>query len=241
MIKAVIIDDELHIRNAIRTKIETYFKDKIVVIGEAESVANATNLINSLKPDLLLLDIELTDGYSFDIISNIKLENYKIIFITGFDEHAIKAIKLGAIDYLLKPIDDVEFKEAISKVLQTETPKIKEQLAVSDEYYRKKENNRIVLKTLEAYHIIHENKIMFCKSEGNYTTFYTKSGENIMISKPLKKAFELLSKEKFVRCHQSYLVNLDSVEKYLPEGYLVIGKNNIPIASRRKEMVLSRL
>jgi two-component system LytT family response regulator len=241
MIKTVIIDDELHIRENIREFLETYFSNKILVVGEAGSVKSATKLINNLKPDLLLLDIELQDANSFKLLEQIQLKKFKIIFITGFDEHAIKAIRVGAIDYLLKPIDAVEFRTAVTKVLQTETPQIEEQVSVSKNFFNHKENNRIVLKTLEAYHIINEKDILYCKSEGNYTTFFLKDKKNIMISKPLKKAMDLISESNFVRPHQSYLVNLDYVDKYLPEGYLIIGKIKIPVASRRKELVVKKL
>ncbi len=241
MIKTVIIDDELHIRNAVRNKLIKYFKKQLLIVGEADGVKTGVTLINTLQPDLLLLDIELSDGTSFDLLKEVSLVNCKIIFITGFNEHAIKAIRLGAIDYLLKPINDFEFKDAISKVLKTETPKIKEQIKISDDFYYKNTKNRIVLKTFEAYHIIDEDKILYCKSDGNYTTFYIQDKKPIVISKPLKKAKELLSEELFIRPHQSYLVNVNFIEKYLPEGYLIISDTTIPVASRRKDLVVNRL
>jgi len=241
MIKAVIIDDELPLREAIRNKLNTYFDQEILVIGEAGNVKNGVKLINNLKPDLLLLDIELSDGTSFDLLEQINIANYKIIFITGFNEHAIKAIKLGAIDYLLKPIDDNEFKESIKKVINIVNPQLNEQVKISSTYYKLNKNNRIVLKTLEAYFIIDKKDILYCKSEGNYTTFFIKGQKEIMISKPLKKAIELIADDHFIRCHQSYLVNLNHIDKYLPDGYLIIKNAKIPVASRRKEMIINKL
>ncbi len=241
MIKTVIIDDELHIREHVRDLIETHFSNQLLVAGEAGSLKTAVKLINTLKPDLLFLDIKLQDGNSFELLEHIQISNFKIIFITGFNEHAIRAIRVGAMDYLLKPLDVEEFKIAVKKVLQTEMNQIEGQVAISKNYFNGNAKKRIVLKTLEAYHIIDEKEILFCKSEGNYTTFYLESKKDIMISKPLKKAMELISGSNFVRSHQSYIVNLDYVDKYLSDGYLIVKNIKIPVASRRRELLLERL
>ena len=243
MIKTIIIDDELNVRNDIRNRITSYFKNEIIIIGEAASVENGINLIDTLKPELLLLDIEITNGTSFDILANIKLTNFKVIFITGFNEHAIKAIKIGALDYIVKPIDNNEFIEAINKAIKNKnTLENKEHITVSNDYFKGVKNKRIVLKTLETHYIAYEDDIIYCHSEGNYTTFYMNDNKKILISKPMKKVEMLITKAHFIKCHQSYLVNINYIEQYKAEGYLIL-KNNIkiPIAHRRKEYVSNRL
>lgn len=244
MINAVIIDDEIDIRNDIREKIYTYFKSEINILAEAESVKEGVHIIEKHKPNLLFLDIELTDGSSFDILERINHHNFQIIFITGFNNQAIKAIKIGALDYILKPIDDDEFKTAINKVFKylSKNNSIENQVAVSTDYFKGMKDKRIVLKTLNTHHIIFEDDILYCNSEGNYTTFYMMNSEKILISKSMKKVEELVNQNIFLKCHQSYLVNINYIEKYLSDGYLVI-KNNIkiPISSRRKELVLNRI
>lgn len=244
MIRAIIIDDESTIRKIVREKISLFFKDKISVIAETSNVKEGITIINNYQPDILFLDVELIDGTSFDILNKVNYHNYQIIFITGFSKHAIKAIKVGALDYILKPIDNEEFVEATNKAI-TELDKnknIKNFINVSSDFFNGNKNKRIVLKTLNTHHIINENDILYCKSEGMYTTFYLNNKVEIMISKPLKAAEELLSKSIFLKCHQSYIVNKNYIVKYITEGFLILKNNRkIPIAHRRKEFVLNSI
>lgn len=244
MIKAIIIDDELDIRNDIREKIVTYFRNNINIIAEVGSVSKGIEVIEKHKPDLLFLDIELTGGTSFDLLQRINHTNFQIIFITGFNNHAIKAIKVGALDYILKPVDDDEFKKAVNKVFKQKTKNnsVENFINVSTDYFKGIKNKRIVLKTLNTHHIIFEDDIIYCNSEGNYTTFYMVNREKILISKSMKKVEEIVNLNIFLKCHQSYLVNVNYIEKYISDGFLIL-KNNIkiPISSRRKEIVLNRI
>jgi len=243
MFTAVIIDDEIRFRNSIRKKLEVNFSREITILGEAESVKDGIALIEKTNPDILFLDIELTDGYSFEILNQLNKHDFQIIFITGFNHLAIQAIKLGALDYILKPIDDDEFCEAVEKAIETDKNTAIEQLIkVSSDFFNGSKIKRIVLKTADTHHIINEDDLMYCKSEGNYTTFYTKDGEHILISKTLKKTEELLSEPIFIKCHQSYLVNKFYISKMLSDGYLILNDDTkIPVSSRRKDHVLNKL
>lgn len=243
MIKAVIIDDEKVFRDSIRKKLELNFNNEITILGEAESVKGGIELIEKINPDILFLDIELTDGYSFEILNQLKSHNFQIIFITGFNHLAIQAIKLGALDYILKPIDDDEFYDAVEKAIESEKNKsIEELIKVSSDYFNGATIKRIVLKTSEAHHIVNEDDLIYCKAEGNYTLFVTKDKEQLLISKTLKKAEELLTEAIFIKCHQSYLVNKFFIKKLLSDGYLLLTTDEkIPISSRRKEHVLSKI
>lgn len=243
MIKAVIIDDEKRFRDSIRKKLETNFKREIDIVGEAESVKAGIELIESLKPDILFLDIELTDGYSFEILNHLKSHNFQIIFITGFNHLAIQAIRLGALDYILKPIDDDEFCDAVEKAIESEKNKsLEELIKVSSDFFNGAKIKRIVLKTADTHHIVNEDDLMYCKAEGNYTVFVTKDNEQLLISKTLKKAEEILTESSFIKCHQSYLVNKFYISKMLSDGYLILNnETKIPVSSRRKEHVLNKL
>ena len=242
MLKTVIIEDKPIIRKNISSKIEAFFSKDIKVVGEAESVSTGLEIIQKTKPDLLLLDIQLTDGTCFDLLDQLKAQNFYLIFITGFDNKAIKAIKAGALDYILKPIDNKEFKEAITRVINIDYDKneLKESLQVAKENYQDDKPKRIVLKTMNAYHILNEDEILYCKSDNNYTYFFTDKGERILISKTLKKTIEMLSKDTFIHCHQSYLVNSKYIKKYLKEGFLILkDETKIPISSRKKTSFLN--
>ncbi len=244
MIKAIIIDDEIYIRDIIKEKLIKYFNDDIEIVAVAGSVESAVTKIEEEKPDLLFLDIHLKEGTSFDILSKIAYKNFEIIFITGFDEHAIKAIKVGALDYILKPIDDLEFKEAVNKAIlnSKKGDGIEKLVEVSEEYFKGVLKKRIILKTLEDVYIVYEDDILYCKSEGNYTTFYTRQSDEILISKPLKKILELLSENIFIRCHKSYLVNKNHVTRYNKQGKLIINtETQVPVSIRRKEYVIREI
>ncbi|MBW1294669.1 LytR/AlgR family response regulator transcription factor [Aquimarina litoralis] len=244
MIKAIVVDDEAYIRNKIKANVEQYFSDDIKIVDEAESVASAIKKIKEKKPDLLFLDIQLTDGTSFDLLEQIKNKNFDIIFVTGFDEHAIKAIKVGALDYVLKPIDSIEFKEAVLKAIGNSNKEndIEKLVEISKEYFQGVKKKRIILKTLDNVYVVYEDDVLYCKSEGNYTTFYTKKTNNIVVSKPIKKVIDLLSEDIFIRCHQSYIVNKNYVSRYNKQGVLIIEPNiKVPVSSRRKEYVIGKI
>ncbi len=245
MIKAILIDDEDHVRKDIKKKIVGTFSDKIKIVSEASTVSTALEEIHKHKPDLLFLDINLGQETAFDILVQLEYKNFEIIFITGFDKHAIKAIKVGALDYILKPIDDDEFNNAVYKAIKQSNTKedLEKSIAVSNEYFNEvSTNKRVILKTSDHVFAIHEDDIFYCKSEGNYTTFYTTVTEKIVISKSAKKVEELLSDQKFVRCHQSYLVHKKHVIKYSKKGFLMLNNNvKVPVSTRRKEYTLEKI
>ena len=244
MIKAIIVDDEQHIRADVRSKVVKYFAKEIAIMAEAESVKEALEAITTFEPDLLLLDVNLQDGYGFDIIAQCTYKNFDVIFITGYDNHAIKAIKVGALDYIMKPIDDEEFQEAVAKAVADASPKeeLGKLIEVSNDYFKGAEKKRVILKTADAVYAIYEDDIIYCRSEGNYTTFYTLQLEKIVVSKPLKQIEEVLSESDFIRCHQSYIVNKKHVLKYNKQGVLIVHLDfKIPVSSRRRDYALKRI
>ena len=244
MIKVVLVDDEAYIRNSIKTSLIDDFREDIESINEAESVASAVKLIQELKPDLLFLDIHLQDGTGFDILSKIDTKNLNIIFITGYDNHAIKAVKVGALDYLLKPIDQTELKKAMVKAIQNykQEKDFKKLVEISAEYFNGVQKKRIVLKTLESVHFVYEDDILYCQSDGNYTTIHLKELKQILVSKPIKKVLELLSENVFIRCHQSYVVNKKHVIRYDKQGLLVMNSNDmVPVSRRLKDLVIEQI
>lgn len=244
MIKAMIIDDEEFVRTDVSEKIKKYFPKDIAIMTEASSVEEALKAIEIYEPGLLFLDIDLQDGTGFDILAQTKNKNFEVIFITGYDAHAIKAIKIGALDYILKPIDDDEFCLAVKKALVSKD-KIQDHtklVSVSQEYLNGAEKKRIILKTLDTLYAVFEDDIIYCRSDGNYTTFYTTTSQKILISKPLKHAEEILSEQNFIRCHQSYIVNKKHVIKYDKQGLLVVSKDyKVPVSGRRKEYTLQKI
>lgn len=244
MIRTIIIDDEDYVRYDVRERVEEFFPNEVEIIAEAASSAEAYEAIVNHSPDLLLLDIDLGDGTAFDLLERFNDHYFDVIFVTGYDQHAIKAIKVGALDYLLKPIDDVEFKEAVNKAIHRDPKEqqLQKLLEVSSEFFKGATEKRVILKTAETVYAVYENDIIYCRSDGNYTTFYTQQMEKIVVSKSIKKIEEILSEDVFIRCHQSYIVNKKHVLKYNKKGVLIVHLDfKVPVSSRRKDYALKRI
>ncbi|MDY8136246.1 LytTR family DNA-binding domain-containing protein [Aquimarina sp. 2201CG5-10] len=238
MIKTILVEDESYIRKGLISLINTLDKD-LTIIGECGSVAEAVTVVKACKPDLIFLDINLPDGNAFDFLELTKELEFKVIFITAYDQYALQALKLGAIDYILKPVDIEELETAIDKVIDTNLLTHKEQIRVVKEQL---DTNRLVVSLHDGYQVINTNELMFCKSDKGYTTFYLSNSKSIIASKPIKYFVDKLPVSKFVRTHQSCLVNLDYVDRYDKSGVVILrGNQKIPVSIRKKEEFLNRL
>lgn len=240
MIQAIIIDDEKNAREAIKQIVEKHFED-INIVGNADDVNSGVKLISNLQPNLVLLDIKLPDGTGFDILDHFDEINFFIIFITAYNEHAIKAFKFSAIDYLLKPIDIDEFKLAINKVKRTreqQNTKKKLEAFIANIDNISKEVKKIVLKTSDSIHLVNVNEILRCQSEGNYTKFFFTSKPALMVSKNIKEYYDMLKDYQFFRPHQSHIVNINFIKQYhKPDGgYLIMqDESTVPVSTRKRD------
>jgi len=246
MIRTLIIEDEPAIRKEIEWLLQQ--ENQFNLIGFATSVAESLVLIKATKPELILMDIQLTDGTAFDILDQLDEIPFRIIFITAYNHFAVKAIKFGALDYLLKPLDDAEFKSALAKIVDSDENQIaqqKQQISILKSQSTHGESDlesRIVLHTLEFLQVLQLREIIYCQSEGGYTNFFLTEERRIMISKPLKFYDELLPEKWFLRPHQSYLVNILYVDKFLKSGTIVLkNKTEIPVSGRRKDYILQHI
>lgn len=242
MIRTVIIDDELNARQVIANILELYC-EKVELIGQAENVKTAIALINNLKPDLVLLDIQMPDGTGFDLLKQIGNIDFNFIFITAYDQYAIKAIKLSALDYILKPINANELIDAIEKAELFQVNQLEAQIRL-DNYHNNINNldKRITLNTTNSVYSIKIKDITYCKSEKNYTELYLDNGKKLLISKTLKDFELMLIDFGFFRVHQSYLVNMNFISRYEKEGLagnaILENDTKIPVSSRKRESFL---
>ncbi len=246
MIRSIIIDDEAHARQTIRTILDAQFKE-IEIIAEAGSVAESIRLINEKEPDLLFLDIDLPDGNAFNILKQIDYKKYRIIFITAYQEYAIRAIKFSAFDYILKPVNPAELvntvKNAITEDL-IEGYENKFQAFFSNISNTTPEQKKIVLRTSDKIHVVDIKNIIRCEADNAYTTIFTNDGKNIVVSKGIKSFDELLSTYNFMRVHQSHLVNPNYISYFKKHdgGFLVMSDNsNVPVSSQKKHILLEYL
>ncbi|XZF12763.1 LytR/AlgR family response regulator transcription factor [Chitinophagaceae bacterium MMS25-I14] len=236
-LRIIIVDDELAIRQHIEGIVATL--PDCVLLGSCGSVAEAKVLLQATKPDLLLLDIQLSDGTAFDLLQDEDPSLFKIIFITAYNQYAINAIKVGAIDYLLKPFDRGELEKAIGKTEKAAHCR-KEMLEISRNKYLGHIPKKLVLRSSRFLQIVEIESIMYCQSYEGYSTFYFNNGQKFMVSHALKTYEDILTPPAFVRCHQSYLVNVDYISRFLHEGIIVLkNEQQIPVSQRRKETILS--
>jgi two-component system LytT family response regulator len=233
MLKIVIIDDEKNVIIVIK-KLLSLINIAHTIVGEAASVQAGLEVIKQTNPDVVLLDIKLEDSTGFDLLNQLDEIDFKLIFITAFNEHAIKAFKFNALDYILKPIDPDDLKNAINKAkdnLHTEnTLKL---LLNNLETNKTAETQKLVVKTTERTYFIPIDEIFYFQSDGSYSKIFAKE-LTLLASKNLKHFQKLLPEKQFIRTHQSFVINKYQVKGL--ENNMVILKNNIriPISSRRR-------
>lgn len=235
-IRAIIIDDELRARTYLRGILEDQFKE-VEIIGEADGVEAGYQLIESQSPDLIFLDVQMQDGTGFDLLTKIDRSLYNVIFVSAYDKFAITAIKFSAVDYLLKPVETSDLKDALNKITQTSS---------SDDVQKKldlllsniNKVDKIALPSLNGIEFVKLEDIIRCESDNNYTVFYLRSKEKIVVSKTLKEYEDMLESKGFFRTHKSHIVNLAYLKKYIKgEGGIVVMEDGseVAVSRRRKE------
>ncbi|MFT7250526.1 MAG: two-component system LytT family response regulator [Flavobacterium sp.] len=244
MIKAILIDDDQNLREGMKGLLER-FAPNIKIIGEADSVATGIEVMDTLKPQVVFLDIQLNDGTGFDILEQLAAKNgaikSNIVFITAHEQYAIKAFRFSALDFLLKPVDPEELQKVIVKIESVlEKTNDYAHIDLLLENIRKKVDNfkRIALSTSDGIHLFDISDIIRCESEDNYTKFYIKNSKPVLISKTLKEYEELLTEHGFERIHQSHLINLNYLKSYIKKdgGYVIMAdESHLPISQRKRE------
>ncbi len=247
MMKTLIIEDELRAVSALKSEIG-FHCPQLEIVGVAKTVKDGIEKIKTLNPQLVFLDIQLSDGLGFEILDACKEYKFKVIFTTAYSQYAIKAIKLSALDYLLKPIDPVELVESVAKAIdQTNSDTLQNQFSVLMHQLENKSDNsqQIVLKDLDKIYFIKIRDILFCMAEGAYTKFYLSNANPIFVSRNVGSFEELLAPAGFIRTHHSCLVNPAKIKMYdrkTDNGVLILeGDHVIPVSQRKKEMVLALL
>ena len=243
MIRAIIIDDEEESRNTIFNILSDFCKD-IIVIAQADNVQNGILKIQKQKPDVIFLDIHMPDGTGFDLLEKITAIDFQIIFITAYDQYALKAIKFSALDYILKPVDPQQLIEAVKKIKKSETDFGRISNQINTLLENRNGFHRISLPTLKGLRFINLKDIIRCEADNNYTNFFLNSGEKILVTKTLKEYDESLSSLYFVRVHQSHLINTRFVEQYLKgEGGTIVmaDGSEVEVSRRRKDEFLNRM
>ncbi len=240
---ALIVEDEPQAVSALKYELKMNCSD-INIIGVAANIKEGVSKIKSLNPELVFMDIQLSDGNSFEILEQINHINFKIIFTTAYSQYALKAIKASALDYLLKPINSKELKSAILKAKKYNETFFLEKIKLFVENNKINQLRKIALHTSEGVNIYEVDNIIKCISEGNYTNIHLKNGSKILVTKTLKDLELILNNQGFERIHHSYLININHLIKYINKdgGYVVMSdKSTLTISQRKKSSFLKKL
>ncbi|AIM37865.1 hypothetical protein KO02_15100 [Sphingobacterium sp. ML3W] len=236
MARIFIVEDEVGIREELIFLVGARSEDHIV--GTCGSIKEAMLLIPLAAPDILLMDIELSDGQSFEILKDLPETPFQVIFITAYEHYALRAIKAGTLDYLLKPIKEKELYDALDKANGQPTILHAEQ----KEILFNKQSTMLVLKTLNETYFVRHSDILYCKGDGGYTTFFLQDGREITTSTTLKEYEMLLPETMFLRVHKSYLIRLNQIVSYHHDGLVILQSGiRIPVSMRKKDLLMQKM
>lgn len=224
---AIIIDDELHGRENLKLILENYCPE-VEALGTAESVKEAKKLVNSHQPDVVFLDINMPVLDGFDFIAEYDELNFMVVFVSAHEEFGIKAVKSGAVDYLLKPINIKELKQTIKKLSALKNKKISVESSA--------ESDKLMLPASNGFEVLLTDKIIRLEAEGCYTKIILTEGKNKIISRTLKEFENTLSDKTFFRAHKSHIINLKHIKDYskVSGGYATMIDGSRVEISRRK-------
>ncbi|PVW12844.1 LytR/AlgR family response regulator transcription factor [Marixanthomonas spongiae] len=244
MVKVMVIDDEQHCIDHVVELLASY-KEEYVLVATAKTVADALKIAKEQRPDLVFLDVQIGPNTGFDFLEQVGPASFDVIFTTAYDRYALKAIKFSALDYLLKPIGTKEFATALERFKTHTTQHMAQRIAVLlQNMEHQNALKKITVPTSEGYEFLEVDQILRCEADKNYTHIHLKNGKKITVSKTLKTFEELLATEQFFRVHNSHLINLNEVKKYVKGkgGYVIMTNNHsIEVSTRRKEQFLEHL
>ncbi len=245
-LNCIIIDDERKDRENLRILLDSYCPN-INIIGEAYDRDSIYEVLKGNNPDLVFMDIQLGAIAIFDILKDLKEINFKIVFVTAYDKYAIQGYQYDAIDYLLKPVDPKKMIRVIDKITRVTNKKTSDEHQIENlrAFYNKTfETSRISITDSKGIHVVKTADILYCVSDGNYTTFMMQDGREIVISKNLKHFETKLDSYDFLRIHKSYLINLNHIDFLIKEqgGYVTMrnGKS-LPVSRNSKKELYKKM
>jgi two-component system, LytTR family, response regulator len=245
MLNCIIVDDEFKSRESLKALIEGFCED-IKVAAVCQNGAETISAIEEHKPDVVFMDIQLQRETGFDILEKLNKIDFEVIFTTAYSEFAIQAFKFSAIDYLLKPIDISDLRKAVEKARKRTVGNISarmDQLVInlksnSQKYFK------LALPSHDGLVFVNIDDIIYCEASGNYTNIHMDTGQKYIIGRTLKEYEDLLSDRDFFRIHNSYLINLGAIKKYIRgEGGQVVMSNDIylDVSKLKKKYFLEKI
>jgi two-component system LytT family response regulator len=244
-IKAIIIEDESQSRDILKQYIAKYC-ESVKLVGEAVNINEGEALIESARPQLVFLDIEMPFGSGFDLLERLPEVNFEVVFITAYSEYAIQALNISAAYYILKPIAIDDLVAAVEKV----KAKLKEgneafsntKLLAENIKASQLQSQKLVLPKMDGFDVVKIADIIRVEAADNYANIFLVDNKKYLISKPLKYYEDLLTDYGFLRSHKSHLVNLSHIVKYkkgkIGELFLTENHRALVSASAKKDLML---
>lgn len=246
-ITALLVDDEADSREVLRHYLSRYCP-QVQVLAEAANVKEALVLINTHKPQLVFLDVEMPYANGFDLLDQVEEVNFETIFVTAYSHYAVKALNMSAAYYLLKPIEINALVEAVEKVAESLAAQEQEQhwqtrILIENMHTLTQDQHKVVLPLIDGFEVVQVRDIIRCAAHDNYTDFYLTDGSTRMICRTLKFYEGVLGEFGFLRVHKSHLVNLQYVKRYKKGkgGQLVLSDDSVvDVAPSKKKELLER-
>jgi two-component system LytT family response regulator len=247
MIRTILVDDEIDSIRVLRRLLEEYCP-KVSIAGTASGLDTALPLIRETKPDLVLLDIEMAQGNAFDLLNQLQPISFQVIFVTAFDNYAIRAFKYSAVDYLLKPVDIDDLRNAIDRAdrMRSEQGTVMQQMKTLLENVGAMQvsQQKMAVPTLTGLIFVSVQDIIRFEAKGSYTSIHIHKEESVMATRTIREYEDILPDSVFFRIHNSHIINISRIRKYhkgrggsveMEDG------SEIEVASRRKDEFLRRL
>jgi len=246
LIRTVLIDDEIDSNRILQTLLENYCP-QVSVVGTADGVGMAVDVIRDARPDLVFMDIEMTEGNAFDLLIRLQPVSFHVIFVTAFDNYAVRAFRYSAVDYLLKPVNIIELCTAIEKLPgKAIEENVLEQVRSLLENMQGSETSdkKLAFRTSNGLTFLVIRDIIRLEARGHYTLVHLQNGTKIRITGPIKDYADILPEPIFFRIHNSHIINLNKIKFYQRGrgGYVTMDDNSrIEVANRRREAFIQRL
>lgn len=237
MIKALIIDDEESTVIVLKLLIQKHIPE-ITEVFAAVGAEEGMNLLKTIKPNLVFLDIEMPLMNGFELLEKFPKQTFEVIFVTAYDHYAIKAIKYSALDYLLKPVDTEEFKSAVKRFTEKQEMNLHTKPLYDNLLFnlneKKQDDYRLAIATSDGTFFFQPDEIIRCEAVGNYTKFYLINQKSFLSSRTLKEYEDLLAEKQFLRVHHAHLVNKKFINSFTNDRELKLTDGSFVEVSRRK-------
>jgi two-component system LytT family response regulator len=243
VIKLIIADDADAVRDSLSDLVNSYCPNAKLVAC-TDSVLSTIKAIKEHEPDAILLDVEMKDGTGFDVLKYFQSPSFKVIFVTAYSQYALEAFNFSALDYLMKPVDGEKLSKAITKAIDAvDTQRLATKIDAFLHNLVPDSKKKIILKTTENVHVVNVSDIVYCEADHSYTNFFLVDGTRIMVSITLGDYEEMLQSHKFIRIHQSFLVNINYLKTFnkVDNTALLSTGKSLSVSARKRDHLLQIL